>query len=264
MSFELSRFEAERAARGVGLGQVADWRDETESTNDDAAAAAKAGAPHGALFGAETQTRGRGRRGGQWFSTPGQGLWFSVLLRPTFAAERAPGLSLCAGLAVRAAVAERVSADVRVKWPNDVLAGGRKLAGILVESQLQNARIASVVVGVGINVAQRELPAPIADTATSLALLSASDAGRERLLADFLEQLELELGRLSMHGMAAVAEALAPYDALLERRLRIDALEGHGAGIDASGRLRLRLADGREELVASGHVELLDTAARSA
>jgi BirA family transcriptional regulator, biotin operon repressor / biotin---[acetyl-CoA-carboxylase] ligase len=262
--FDLSLFEAERAARGLGLGQVANWRERTESTNDDAATAAKNGALHGALFGAETQTRGRGRRGSEWVSTPGAGLWFSLLLRPAFGAERAPGLALCAGLAVRAAVAARVSEPVRVKWPNDVLAGARKLAGILVESQLSGSRIASVVVGIGINVAQTAFEGAITDTATSLTLLSATDTSRERLLADVLAQFEAQLAQLSERGMPALAEALAPHDALLGRRLKIDALEGHGAGIDGSGRLRLRLVDGRVELCASGHVQLLDDAAVSA
>src|SRR6478735_9276209 len=257
--FDTARFDAERSALGLGLGAPLSWRDETDSTNDDAASAAKSGAPHGAVFGAETQARGRGRRGSEWVSTPGAGLWFSLLLRPRFGAELAPALALCAGLAVRAAVAERVSASVLVKWPNDVLADGRKLAGILVESQLSGAAIASVVVGIGINVTQREFPEPIAGIATSLELLSASDASRERLLADVLRQFETELGRLELEGMAGVAEALAPHDALFERRLKVDALVGHGAGIDPSGRLRLRLDDGKVELIASGHVELLNT-----
>jgi BirA family transcriptional regulator, biotin operon repressor / biotin---[acetyl-CoA-carboxylase] ligase len=178
------------------------------------------------------------------------------LLRPAFGAERAPGLALCAGLAVRAAVAERVSERVLVKWPNDVLAGDRKLAGVLVESQLSGARIASVVVGIGINVAQTAFEGPIADTATSLSMLSASDSSRERLLVDVLTHFETQLARLSELGMPALAEALAPHDALFERRLRVDALEGHGAGIDESGRLRVRREDGSVELCASGHVEL--------
>jgi BirA family biotin operon repressor/biotin-[acetyl-CoA-carboxylase] ligase len=256
--FDLALFEAERASRGLALGQPTSWRDETESTNDDAIVAAKSDARHGALFGAEAQTRGRGRRGSEWVSTPGAGLWFSLLLRPTLSAEAAPGLALCAGLAVRAAIAQRISAQVLVKWPNDVLARGRKLAGILVESQVSGAKISSVVVGIGINVAQTEFPESIAALASSLALLQPSDASRERLLADVLQQLEVELARLSAHGMPAVAEALAPHDALFERRLRVDALAGHGAGIDRSGRLRLRLSDGRVELLSSGHVELLD------
>jgi BirA family transcriptional regulator, biotin operon repressor / biotin---[acetyl-CoA-carboxylase] ligase len=257
LEFSKELFEAERQRRGVGLGHSLEHRDETTSTNDDAALAAKSGAPHGALFLAETQTRGRGRRGSEWVSAPGAGLWFSLLLRPRFAAELVPGVALCAGLAVRAAIAPRVSANVAVKWPNDVLADGRKLAGILVESQLSGPQIASVVVGIGINVKQTEFPAPIRDIATSLTLLSTSDDSRERLLVAVLGALETELERLAAGGLAGIAGALTPHDALLGRRLKIGAREGIGAGIDPSGQLRLRSVDGREELIASGHVELL-------
>jgi len=256
-SFDAPRFEAERARLGVTLGAPLHVRAETESTNDDAAQAAKSGAPQGALFLAETQTRGRGRRGSEWLSAPGAGLWFSVLLRPALAPELLPGVALCAGLAVRAAVAERVTASVQVKWPNDVLADGRKLAGILVESQLNGARVASVVLGIGVNVTHTDFPAPIRDSATSLALLSASDTSREGLLAQILGALEVELERLATRGLAGVAEELGPHDALYGRRVRIDGREGHGAGVDRTGQLRLRLPSGSELLIGSGHVELL-------
>jgi BirA family transcriptional regulator, biotin operon repressor / biotin---[acetyl-CoA-carboxylase] ligase len=259
MSFDTALFERERAARGLTLGRPIHWRDETQSTNDDALTAAKDGAPHGAVFGAETQSRGRGRRGSEWVSTPGAGLWFSLLLRPTLSAELAPGLSLCAGLAVRDAVAKRVSATVQVKWPNDVLAGGRKLAGILVESQVSGKRLGSVVVGIGINVAQTAFPEAIAGIATSLCLLSANDSERERLLSDVLQGFETELVRLTQAGMPAIVGQLREHDALLGKRLRVDAVEGTGAGIDASGHLRLQKPDGQIELLASGHVELLRT-----
>jgi BirA family transcriptional regulator, biotin operon repressor / biotin---[acetyl-CoA-carboxylase] ligase len=256
--FDGALFAAECAAQQLELGRPVSWQDETQSTNDDALAAAKSGAPHGALFGAEAQTRGRGRRGSEWLSEPGAGLWCSLLLRPELSAELLPGLSLCAGLAVRSAVAARVNAPVLVKWPNDVLAGGRKLAGILVESQVAGANIASVIIGIGINVKQTAFPDSLASVATSLALLSASATGREQLLADVLRHLETELARLKHQGLAAVAEALRPHDALLGRRLRIDALEGVGNGIDGAGRLLLRKTDGQLEPVLSGHVELSD------
>jgi BirA family biotin operon repressor/biotin-[acetyl-CoA-carboxylase] ligase len=181
----------------------------------------------------------------------------SLVLRPSFGAEQAPGLSLCAGLAVRSAVAARVSASVQVKGPNDVLADGRKLAGILVESQVSGATISAVIVGLGINCAQREFPPEIASLATSLALLSARDAGREELLVDVLSAFERELERLTRHGLAGMAEALRAHDALLGKRLRIEGQTGKGAGIDASGRLCLELDDGGRALIASGHVELL-------
>jgi BirA family biotin operon repressor/biotin-[acetyl-CoA-carboxylase] ligase len=257
MSFDTALFQRESAARGLTLGRPIHWRDETQSTNDDALTAAKDGAPHGALFGAETQARGRGRRGSEWVSAPGGGLWFSLLLRPTLSAEQAPGLSLCAGLAVRDAVATRVSAAVQVKWPNDVLAGGRKLAGILVESQVIGKSLGSVVVGIGINVTQTAFPDALVGVATSLSLLSAADSQRERLLSDVLQGIETELARLAHAGLSAIAERLREHDALLGKRLRVGVLEGTAAGIDASGHLRLQKLDGQLERVASGHVELL-------
>jgi BirA family transcriptional regulator, biotin operon repressor / biotin---[acetyl-CoA-carboxylase] ligase len=256
--FDQLRFEAERAVRGLELGLPVSWQDVTESTNDDALRAAKDGAPHGALFGAETQTRGRGRRGSAWLSTPGAGLWFSVLLRPQLRPELLPGLSLCAGLAVRAAVAARVAAPTQVKWPNDVWAGGRKISGILVESQVSAGSVTSVIVGIGLNVTQAAFPEELANVATSLTLLSARALEREPLLADVLSRLQIELQRLTEGGLGAVADELRPHDALLGRRLRVDALEGVGDGIDADGRLRLRRADGHVDPVLSGHVERLD------
>ncbi len=256
--FDLARFEAECAARKVTLGRAASWRDETTSTSDDALAAAKSGALHGALFGAEKQTRGRGRRGSEWISAPGAGLWFSLFLRPELSAELAPGLALCAGLAVREAAATRVSAAVGVKWPNDVLADGRKLAGILVESQVSGRQISSVIVGIGINVTQSDFPEPISKIATSLALLSATDSAREPLLADVLSHFEAKLELLTNQGLAGIAEALRPHDALMGRRLRVESVEGTGAGIDTSGRLLVRSNNGQLRSLASGHVELLE------
>jgi BirA family transcriptional regulator, biotin operon repressor / biotin---[acetyl-CoA-carboxylase] ligase len=256
-AFDLARFEAECARRELTLGRAASWRDETTSTNDDALAAAKSGAAHGTLFGAEKQTRGRGRRGSEWISTPGAGLWFSLLLRPELSAELAPGLALCAGLAVREAVATRVRVPALVKWPNDVLAGGRKLAGVLVESQVTGNKITSVIVGIGINVTQTEFPEPISKIATSLALLSASNDAREPLLADVLASFAAQLEHLATQGMAGIAEVLRPHDALFGRRLRVEAVEGTGAGIDTSGRLLVRSTNGQLRSLASGHIELL-------
>lgn len=255
--FDGALFERERAALGLTLGGSLHWQSETQSTNDDALAAAKAGAAHGSVFGAETQTRGRGRRGSEWVSTPGEGLWFSVLLRPQLDAELLSGLSLCAGLAVRAAVAQRVAAPVLVKWPNDVLAGGRKICGILVESQIAGPNISSVIVGIGINVTQTAFPEPLSAIATSLALLDATTLSREALLADVLQGLQHELQRLTEQGLAGMAQALRAHDALLGRHLRVDAREGVGDGIDGSGRLLLRSGD-EVHAINAGHVELLD------
>jgi BirA family transcriptional regulator, biotin operon repressor / biotin---[acetyl-CoA-carboxylase] ligase len=254
--FDVARFAARRAELGLVLGSPLVWLDDTGSTNDDALAAAKAGAVHGAVFGSEAQSRGRGRRGSGWVSAPAAGLWFSLLLRPALRPEATPAITLCAGLAVREAAARRTAAQLQVKWPNDVLACGRKLAGVLVESQASAARVHSVVVGVGINVSQAEFPEPIATLATSLALLGATDTEREGLLADVLAGVAARLEVLDTEGPAAVVRELREHDALLGRPLLVDGRPGVGAGVDEQGRLLLRTENGQVEAQLSGHVEL--------
>lgn len=258
MSFDLARFEAERAARGARLGSRVSWLETTESTNDDALRAAKAGAAHGAVFGAETQSRGRGRRGSHWHSEPGAGLWFSVLVRPRLAAELAPALSLCVGLAVREAVSARTTERVLVKWPNDVLAAARKIAGVLIESQVSGHELGSVVIGIGINVEQRTFPEELTSLATSLTLLGAVERAREPLLADVLAALEPRLGQLEALGVSGITDELRKHDALLGKRLRVGELTGVAAGIDRDGRLLLQTTSGVSEALISGHVEILE------
>jgi len=165
------------------------WREirvvaETGSTNADLLAEARAGAAEGLVLAAEAQSAGRGRLGRAWLSPPGAALTFSVLLRPRgVPAARLGWLPLLAGVAITAALAAAAGLDARLKWPNDVLAGRAKLAGVLAE-----AGGGAVVVGAGLNVYQRraELPAP---TATSLWLAAPAAAGptaREHLLAAVL------------------------------------------------------------------------------
>lgn len=255
--FDVRYFEDLRSGRGLTLGTVASWPEVTQSTNDDALSAAKNGMPHGTLFGAETQERGRGRRGSAWVSTPGDGLWFSLVLRPELPAEVIPGLALAAGLAVRAAVAARVTATTLVKWPNDVLAGGRKLCGILVESQVASGRVAHVVIGIGINVTQAAFPEELSSIATSLSLLSATSLSREELLVDVLAELEQRLTLLARAGLQGLAPELNAHDALRNLRLRVDDREGTGAGIDDAGRLLLARDDGPVEAISSGHVQIV-------
>ncbi len=136
----------------------------TTSTNDVAKRAARDGAAHGATWVAEEQTAGRGRRGHSWVSPPGEGLLFSVLLRLPCTPARVPPIALVAGLAVRDAVAAAApGASIAIKWPNDVLVAGRKVAGILIEAITVGSRVEAVVVGIGINVHTRAFPDEISD-----------------------------------------------------------------------------------------------------
>ncbi len=157
----------------------------TGSTNADLLAAARSGTPAGAVLAAEEQTSGRGRLDRSWHSQPGAALTFSVLLRPAGVPAASRGwLSLLTGVAAATALRASTGLDISLKWPNDVLCGGAKLAGILAE-QAGGA----IVVGIGLNVSasQDELPAGLA---TSLTLQGAACPDREELLAAILRELE--------------------------------------------------------------------------
>jgi BirA family transcriptional regulator, biotin operon repressor / biotin---[acetyl-CoA-carboxylase] ligase len=164
----------------------------TGSTNSDALAAARDGAPHGSVYFADEQTAGRGRGDHRWESNAGQGLYVSVLFRLDLPAARLPLLPLAAGLAAVDAIriASGLAADLR--WPNDLLIGDRKTGGILVESKTDGDRLAFAVVGIGINVHQDDFAPGLATPATSLDLEAKRLISRQVLLVALLESLERE------------------------------------------------------------------------
>ena len=152
------------------------WLAETASTNDVARAWALAGAPDGAFATAARQTHGRGRRERKWESPAGTGLYVSFVLRPAWPAQQAPNLAILAGMAAFHALEKAGVKDLRVKWPNDVLAGGKKICGVLVEPRLGAGRIEFAVVGIGINVGQAavDFPPELRTPATSCRLEGAA------------------------------------------------------------------------------------------
>jgi BirA family biotin operon repressor/biotin-[acetyl-CoA-carboxylase] ligase len=259
-SFAAAEFEALRRAFGIRLGSPLTTLALTTSTNDLALTAARNGAPHGTTFVADQQTSGRGRRGRHWLSSSGEGLLVSVVLRLELEPARLGLVPLAAGLAVRAAVAELLPAELesstRVKWPNDVWVNRKKIAGVLAESRLGGDNGAVVVLGVGVNVGVTELPPELSTSAISLSLLGAS-CSRERVLAGMFDCLELRLARLC-HDPDEIVSELRQYDGLLGGRVRADGTEGIASGIDREGRLLLRLATGEIAELQSGSVELLD------
>jgi BirA family biotin operon repressor/biotin-[acetyl-CoA-carboxylase] ligase len=255
-TFDVARFrDLQRALDGASLGESLSVVAQTGSTNDDALEAARLGAPHGATYVADTQTRGRGRRGHTWISPAGENLTFSVLLRPKIPAGQVSTLTLVVGLAVRAVVARRVTARVAVKWPNDVVIGRTKIAGILVESRLSGSSVEAVVVGVGLNVHMENVPSEIAAVATSLALAGDPAPNREAALAELLLELGTRLTAFEHDGLSQFLPELAAHDALLGERVGVGNTRGIGAGIDAEGALLVRTEDGAVHAVTSGTVE---------
>jgi BirA family biotin operon repressor/biotin-[acetyl-CoA-carboxylase] ligase len=212
----------------------------TGSTNDRARELALAGAPHGTLVTAHEQTEGRGRQGREWVAPPGQALTLSLVIREPDAL-----LSLRAGLAI----ADLAGPDALVKWPNDVLVGGRKVAGVLIEARPQEKW---AVLGIGVNVAvdPATLPGLLRETAGSL--------GRTREnLQDALQELLAAL-ELRLEGSAAeTIVALRARDALLERPVKWHGGSGTGAGIDEEGALLVRDEHGSVGRLHAGEIHLV-------
>ena len=230
------------------------------STNDRARALAREGAPAFASVLAEEQTAGRGREGRRWVSPPGKGVWLSTLLRPRL--REAGGLApILTGLAVcRAVEAAIPGLAARLKWPNDVVVEGRKVAGILCE-----ATGGIVVAGLGINVGQSEsdFPRDLRARAGSLRSVSGRDVRRPELVGRALRELRDLTDRPVLRLGGALAEEMARRDALRDREVVVsagsDAFRGTARGVEPDGRLRVETARGVRK-VAAGTVRPVDEA----
>ncbi len=241
------------AEQGCGLGHPMHVLGATVSTNDDALRAAREGAPHGATWVAEHQSGGRGRRGREWVSPSGEGLLFSVVLRLSCAPARLPPIALVAGLAVRAAIMRALpGVDVKIKWPNDVLVGGRKIAGVLIETVTVGTSVKAI------NVHTRVFPDDMAATATSVSLLSqVGPPDRASLLADTLASFDRDLHVVVARGLGLFRARLDAADALRGLRVTSDSGDaGVASGIDDDGRLLVRRDDGFLAPWNSGEVRL--------
>ncbi|MBK9265535.1 MAG: biotin--[acetyl-CoA-carboxylase] ligase [Polyangiaceae bacterium] len=252
---EACRIETELDRLGATIGRRVVVTNVTASTNDDARQAAAKGAPHGAVFLAESQTRGRGRSGHSWHSPAGENLYLSAVLRPNIPPMALPPLTLVIGVCVARVVDEALGAEgrARIKWPNDVYVGEDKLAGILVETSLRGSAVDAVVVGIGINVHTTVFPDNL--RATSLRLLGARVTDRSVLAALLLA----EIGRAVT---SYEARRLEPFHAEIERRdmlrgrlVEIGGVQGIAAGVDADGFLCVRAEDGTTHRFGSGSVD---------
>jgi BirA family biotin operon repressor/biotin-[acetyl-CoA-carboxylase] ligase len=245
------------------LGRAYEWHTSCASTNDLAAARARAGAGEGLVIATEEQTAGRGRLGRAWHSPGGESLYVSMLLRPTRPAAEIPPLTLLAGAAVARALAALGFAP-RLKWPNDVQLvtsdGVRKVAGILTEMSSEGGRVGHVVVGLGLNVNAGVFPDELAARATSLCLVAGRAFERASVLAAVLAAFEPLYDDFAARGPAAVAAPWQQFAALGER-CRVNApgapgaeLVGVSLGVDDDGALRLRDDSGSIHRVLSGEI----------
>ncbi len=276
----LHPIEINRALVGTRFGGKLQHVVSIGSTSTAVLEAAAAGAPEGTALVADEQTAGRGRGGHSWHSAPGEGLYVSVLAKPVLPFDRALWISLATGLAAQAAMLEAAGLRADIRWPNDLLLGGRKCGGILVETVAESpAAKAGVragespmryaVIGIGVNVGHAAFPAELGAQATSLRLSSGEPQSRQALLIALLRHLDRELTNLEDNAPGSVSNSS---DSLLQRfgeastwvrGKRVAVPENGGytgttVGLDARGFLLVKADDGTHRTVISGGVRELD------
>lgn len=243
------------------LGQVLHCHEAVPSTNDVAKQLAEEGAGDGEVVIAEAQTAGRGRRGRAWVSPPRKNLYLSAIIRPDLPPQRAPEVTLVASVAVCEAV-RQAGVDALIKWPNDVIVNGRKVAGILLEMAAEMDRVQWLVIGIGVNLngGPGDLPDDLRDTATSVAVERGEPVPRALFAAALLGGLEAWLDRHAAEGFAPIRDAWRSLSGTLGREVRAWMPDGEITGvaedIDESGALLVRGAAGLTKIVA-GEVQLL-------
>jgi len=234
-----------------------------DSTQETVFELAAQGAPDRTVVVADYQAAGRGRRGRAWDAPAGTSLLTSILVRPRATPERWGGYSLVSALAVADALARVARLDARLKWPNDILVGGRKIAGILLESRMPAAggpgaagAAGSIAVGIGVNLGQRAFPAGLAARATSVALETGQAVERDAALAAVLEAFDGWRARFEDEGLAPVRARWLALADTIGRRVSVDGVSGVAVDLDVDGALVLEDGERRHRVVA-GELEVV-------
>ena len=248
---------------GCLIGSKVVFIAETGSTNADAFRLAEEGAEEGTVLLAERQLTGKGRLGRRWESPCGVNLYCSVVLRPELPPYEAPQLTFLSAVAVARAILAVTGLQPSIKWPNDLLMGGRKVAGLLNEMNAETDRVGFVILGIGVNLNMRseQFPADLRTPATSLLLETGSVVSRQAFTVRLLQELESEYRRFRVDGFGPVREEWARYCNAFGRSVAVESgssnLQGSFAGIDHDGALLVQTANGRVERILSGDVTVL-------
>jgi len=231
-----------------------------ESTNTLLLEAAANGAPEGTLYLADAQTVGRGRGGHTWHSAPGDGLYVSVLAKPSLHLREALWISLATALAAQSAIKTTTGLDIDLRWPNDLLFAGKKLGGILVEASVEpdaDATLRYAVIGIGININHESFPPELDSLATSLRLATGQEQSRNTLLIALLRALDFELTQLEAQQPGILDRFSATSTWVRGKRVRVPEQGGYcgiTAGLNPHGYLLVDSDDGTQRTVLSGGV----------
>jgi BirA family biotin operon repressor/biotin-[acetyl-CoA-carboxylase] ligase len=231
----------------------------TDSTNRIALELGHAGEPEGAVVLAEEQTAGKGRAGRSWQSDRGVGIYVTLLLRPRLAPVQAPLLTMMAGLSAHSAIQAQTGLTPDLKWPNDLLLGGKKVGGILTEMHAEPAQVRFVIVGIGLNVNQEEFPGELGTTATSLRIETGRQQSRLEVLVRLLREFESDYNRFLREGPAGVTQKFEAVSSYAQgKRVRVtsgtQSYAGITAGLGPEGLLQVKREDGQVVTVISGDV----------
>jgi len=235
---------------------------QTTSTNDVVEKLARDGVKEGVVVFAELQTKGRGRLGRKWISPPGRGLWFSVLLRPELRPQEATQLTVAAATALWRAIYAETGISAEIKWPNDILIRGRKVAGILTEMSAELDRVKHVILGVGVdvNLTANELPVELRKVATSLRAELGHPVQRAELATAILRELDRDYARVCGGNFPDLADEWEKRCTTIGQQVVITVgdrkLRGRAESLDDDGALLVRTEHGHLERIIGGDVAL--------
>jgi BirA family biotin operon repressor/biotin-[acetyl-CoA-carboxylase] ligase len=235
---------------------------ETTSTNDVIEKLARDGVREGVVVFAESQTRGRGRLGRKWVSPARKGLWFSILLRPNLRPQETTQLTVASATALRRAIFQQTRLPVEIKWPNDILINGKKVAGILTEMSAELDRVRHVIPGIGIDVNQdaSEFPSELRKIATSLKIEAGEAISRAALATRVLQELDKDYFRACTGKFSEIAEEWVEHCGTIGKdvtvRIGDRAVRGCAESLDDDGALILRTEHGRLQRITGGDVTI--------
>jgi BirA family biotin operon repressor/biotin-[acetyl-CoA-carboxylase] ligase len=236
--------------------------EQTTSTNDVIEKLARDGVKEGVVVFAESQTKGRGRLGRKWISPAHKGLWFSILLRPDLRPQEATQLTVASATALRRAIQNETGLSPEIKWPNDILIGGKKVAGILTELSAEVDRVKHIILGIGldVNLDAGELPAELRKTATSLKIEAGEMVSRAELAAAILRELDFDYARICGGKFSAVADEWESHCTTIGKNVTVligdRKIRGRAESLDDDGALLVRTEHGHLERIIGGDVTL--------
>jgi len=248
---------------GKLIGHQVYFFSEIDSTNDEAFNLAAAGSPEGTVVIADSQTKGKGRLQRAWHSPAGSNIYTSVILRPNLKPDRAPQISILAGIAVAEIMNNFCPGMVNLKWPNDVLLKGKKLCGILAQVKTSVNKLDFVVLGIGININinYNQFPQDIKNTATSLAIETGRNISRQELIISLYENLAKWYKKLIADDFSAVKEKWLSMAPMIGKRVQImsgnEMISGKAIGIDEQGSLVLLTAGDKKIKISAGDATIL-------